>query len=78
MLYYVAWPLTYPPLSGTVYLQTQDATSVLTGFGVFSCASALFMFPIIYSYLQRAIEVNSAGWTSVVCVYIASFKDLPD
>ncbi len=41
-----------------MYLQTHDATSVLTGFGVFSCASALFMFPIIYSYLQKAIEVD--------------------
>ena len=46
-------------VSGTVYLQTQDATSVLTGFGVFSCASALFMFPIIYSYLHKAMEVHA-------------------
>ena len=44
--------------SGTVYLQTNNATFILSGFGVFSCASGLFMFPVIYGYLHRAMEVG--------------------
>ena len=45
---------------GTVYLQTQNATSILTGFGVFICASGLFMFPAIYNYLLQAMNVSSS------------------
>lgn len=43
---------------GTVFLATESATFILTGFGVFSCASGLFMFPAIYNYLFPALQVS--------------------
>lgn len=43
---------------GTVYIQTGNPTFILSGYGVFSCASGLFMFPIVYTYLYRALEVS--------------------
>ena len=43
---------------GTVYLQTSSGTLILSGFGVFSCASGLFMFPIIMSHLSKSLEVR--------------------
>ncbi len=44
--------------TGTVYIQTTNPTFILSGYGVFSCASGLFMFPIVYTYLYRALEVR--------------------
>ncbi|KAL5474804.1 hypothetical protein EMCRGX_G026816 [Ephydatia muelleri] len=49
--------IAYSVLLGTVYLQTDSPASLVTGFGIFSCASGLFMFPIIYGYLARTLEV---------------------
>ncbi len=48
----------YGVLLGTVYFQTRNSTFILSAFGVFSCASGLFMFPAIYTYLFRAMEVK--------------------
>ena len=42
---------------GTVFPSTGNATFILAGFGVFSCASGLFMFPAIYNYLYQAMQV---------------------
>jgi hypothetical protein len=52
----------YGLLLGTVYFQTDNPTFTLSAFGVFSCASGLFMFPAVYTYLFRAMEVWSWVW----------------
>lgn len=61
MLYLPGIFLVYGILLGTVYFQTQSATFILSAFGVFSCASGLFMFPAVYTYLFKAIEVRRSG-----------------
>ena len=43
--------------TGTVYYQSQSPLLVMSGFCVYSVASALFMFPALYLYYQRALEV---------------------
>ena len=43
---------------GTVYAQSQSGTQIISGFGVFSCASGLFMFPLLYGYLYQALQVR--------------------
>jgi len=48
-------------LLGTVYYHTRHATDILASFGVLSCASGLFMFPVIYGYLFRALKVRLVG-----------------
>lgn len=61
------WRYSYCSVAiGTVYLQTSSGTLILSGFGVFSCASGLFMFPIIMSHLGKSLEVCSYGnwWQS--------------
>lgn len=60
------YQLLYIPLSffifglvlGSVYYQVNDMTFLLSPFGVLSCASGLFMFPAVYSYLYDAIQVK--------------------
>ena len=42
---------------GTVYFQTTTPFLVMSGFCVYSVASALFMFPALYTYFTRALEV---------------------
>lgn len=59
MLYLPLIFLVYGTLLGTVYFQNSNPTFILSAFGVFSCASGLFMFPAIYTYLFRAIEVSN-------------------
>ena len=61
MLYLPLIFTVYGALLGTVYFQTSNATFILSAFGVFSCASGLFMFPAIYTYLFRAMEVSGCG-----------------
>ena len=58
MLYLLLIFVVYGVLLGTVYYQTHNPTFTLSAFGVFSCASGLFMFPAVYTYLFRAIEVR--------------------
>lgn len=43
--------------TGTVYYQSYSPLLVMSGFCVYSVASALFMFPALYLYYQRALEV---------------------
>ena len=43
--------------TGTVYLQQDDPFLIMSGFCVYSVASALFMFPALYSYYQKALEI---------------------
>ena len=40
-----------------MYLQTTKPFLIMSGFCVFSVASALFMFPALYSYYTRALEI---------------------
>lgn len=61
MLYLPLIFVVYGILLGTVYFQTHNPTFTLSAFGVFSCASGLFMFPAVYTYLFRAIEVRGCG-----------------
>ena len=42
-------------VSGTTYLQVNQAFLVVSGMCVFSTASALFMFPAMYLYYQPAL-----------------------
>ena len=43
--------------TGSVYYQSKSPLLVMSGFCVYSVASALFMFPALYLYYQRALEV---------------------
>ena len=45
------------PHTGTVYYQSYNPLLVMSGFCVYSVASALFMFPALSLYYQRALEV---------------------
>ena len=47
----------YGLLLGTVYFQQTVPHLVMSGFCVYSVASALFMFPILYNNLFTALEV---------------------
>ena len=49
-------------LLGSVYFQVDEMTFLLSPFGVLSCASGLFMFPAVYTYLYDAVQVKSKGW----------------
>ncbi len=55
----------YGVLLGTVYFQTRGASNILASFGVLSCASGLFMFPVIYVYLFGALDVRM-----YLCMYL--------
>ena len=46
-------------LTGTVYLQQDQPFLIMSGFCVYSVASALFMFPALFSYYQQALEIYS-------------------
>ncbi len=48
----------YGLLLGSVYFQSHNSTFILSAFGVFSCASGLFLFPIMHHYLYSALQVN--------------------
>ena len=50
--------ISYGLLLGTVYYQTLGSSNILASFGILSCASSLFMFPVIYVYLFRALDVR--------------------
>ena len=43
--------------SGTTYIQVQQSLLVIAGMCVFSTASALFMFPAMYPYYLKALQV---------------------
>ena len=45
-------------LLGTVYLQTKEPLLVVSGFCVYSVASAIFMFPALHNYYIKALEVR--------------------
>ena len=45
-------------LTGTVYIQTTSALLIVSGFCVYSVASALFMFPIMHNYYSQALMVS--------------------
>ena len=42
---------------GTVYLQVTEPLLIVSGFCVYSVASALFMFPALYLYYEPALRV---------------------
>ena len=44
-------------ITGTVYLQTTMPFLIMSGFCVYSVASALFMFPAMYTFYTRALEI---------------------
>lgn len=46
-----------PLLSGTTYFQVDEGLLIISGMCVFSTSSALFMFPAMYPYYTRALEV---------------------
>ena len=49
-----------------MYLQTDDPLLVVSGFCVYSVASALFMFPSLHNYFLKALEAcdpNSCALT---------------
>ena len=43
--------------TGTVYLQSTEPFLIMSGFCVYSVASALFMFPAMYTFYTRAIDI---------------------
>ena len=43
--------------SGTVYFQTTEPFLVMSGFCVYSVASALFMFPALYAFHTQALSL---------------------
>ena len=43
--------------TGTVYFQTTEPFLIMSGFCVYSVASALFMFPALYTFYLRAMEL---------------------
>lgn len=45
--------------AGTVYYQKTAPFLVMSGFCVYSVASALFMFPALYGYLSHALTIYS-------------------
>ena len=47
------------PSLGTVYFQQTTPILIVSGFCVYSVASALFMFPAVYSYLSKALSIYS-------------------
>jgi hypothetical protein len=47
----------YGLLLGTVYFQQSNALLVMSGFCVYSVASALFMFPVLQNYYLKTLEV---------------------
>ena len=47
----------YLILTGTVYLQTNKPFLVMSGFCVYSVASALFMFPALYTFYIPALQI---------------------
>ena len=58
----------YGFLLGTAYFQKQAPALVMSGFCVYSVASALFMFPILFNYYNRALEVYMNAITMVIRV----------
>ena len=44
-------------LTGTVYFQAAAPFLIMSGFCVYSVASALFMFPALYTFYTRALEI---------------------
>lgn len=76
MLYLPLIFLVYGTLLGTVYFQNSNPTFILSAFGVFSCASGLFMFPAIYTYLFRAIEVSIVHYTNMLYIVGKSLSEL--
>lgn len=59
-MYLPAVFLAYGILLGTVYFQQTAPVLVMSGFCVYSVASALFMFPILFNYYHIALEVINA------------------
>lgn len=49
----------YFRFAGTTYIQESAAYLVIVGFCVFSTASALFMFPVMWLYYQPALKMYS-------------------
>ena len=43
--------------TGTVYLQTTEPFLIMSGFCVYSVASALFMFPALYTFHTQALAI---------------------
>ena len=50
-------------VAGTVYFQTMKPVLVISGFCVYSVASALFMFPVLQNYYLKSLEVS---WNYIV------------
>ncbi|KAI6657302.1 hypothetical protein LOD99_50 [Oopsacas minuta] len=47
----------YGLLLGSAYKQASEALLIISGFCVYSVASALFMFPIMYTYFQPTLKI---------------------
>ena len=69
-------------MTGTVYLQTVKPVLVISGFCVYSVASALFMFPVLQNYYLKALEVSlkhamQRGLASVFIVFYVGKSKVP-
>ena len=55
--------------TGTVYFQQDSPFLIVSAFCVYSVASALFMFPYLYLYYQKALQVRLSVCLSV-CAWL--------
>ena len=55
--------------TGTVYYQQDKPFLIMSGFCVYSVASALFMFPVMQHYFGKALEVNLKKECSIFVFY---------
>ena len=58
----------YGLLLGTAYFQQHVPLLVMSGFCVYSVASAIFMFPILFHYYSRALEVSCMYNNFILCI----------
>ena len=54
-------------LLGTVYFQQDTPILIMSGFCVYSVASALFMFPVLQNYYLKALQVMTGFNDKCTC-----------
>ena len=52
---------------GTVYFQQDTPILIMSGFCVYSVASALFMFPVLQNYYLKALQVMTGFNDKCTC-----------
>lgn len=57
MSYFIIYVLHNLFHTGTIYFQQSDLNIILTAFCEFSAASALFMYPALSLYYERALQI---------------------